>query len=146
MSTPSPMPCFAPKGFFCSELHTLEQCPENWYCRGGLLQPARCPDGKWSAAGSAYLADCGSSFEADVAVLITIIIVFAGLSLCVWAYCDYTSIFCVNMTPAPRRTVYVVPAGCDDKEDCQSKYAATAFHPNRAPVRYFLIPGAIPPV
>jgi hypothetical protein len=146
MSNSSPTPCFAPKGFFCSNLHTLEQCPENWYCRGGLLQPARCPDGKWSAVGSAYLADCGNSFEADVAVLITIIIVFAGLSLCIWAYCDYTSMFCLNMTPTPGRAVYVVPGGCADGVDCQSKPVTSAFHPNRPPVRYFLIPGAIPPV
>ena len=144
MSTPSPMPCFAPKGFFCSDLHSLEQCPENWYCRGGLLPPARCPDGKWSAVGSAYLADCGNSFEANVAVLITIIIVFAGLSLCVWAYCDCTSMLCMNMTPVPRRAVYVVQPDCEGNRD--PPYSATAFHPNRAPVRYFLIPGAIPPV
>ena len=78
---------------FCSDLHSLEQCPKNWYCRGGLLPPARCPDGKWSAAGSAYLADCGNSFEANVAVLITIIIVFAGLSLCVWPSLGLLSLY-----------------------------------------------------
>jgi hypothetical protein len=147
ITPPPPMICFAPKGFFCSDLHSLEQCPENWYCRGGLLPPARCPDGKWSAVGSAYLADCGNSFEANVAVLITIIIVFAGLSLCVWAYCDCTSMLCMSMTPAPRG-VYVVHDDCFNRScrSNQAQGAATTFHPGRPPTRYFLIPGTIPPV
>ncbi len=144
------MPCFSPKGFFCSDLHSLEQCPENWYCRGGLLMPVRCPDGKWSAVGSAYLADCGNSFEANVAVLITIIIVFAGLSLCVWAYCDCTSMLCLNQTPAPQRTIIVVRPDCFG-EDGACKRSATfgsaiSHHPNRPSTRYYLVPGVIPPV
>jgi hypothetical protein len=144
------MPCFAPKGFFCSDLHTLEQCPESWYCRGGLLQPAKCPDGKWAPAGAAYLAECGNRMETDIAVFVAIIVVFAGLSLCIWAYCDWARMIGSSSSVQRNICVYSIPP--DDSVCFKPGYpssaasSASAFSPGRPPVRYFLIPGAVPPV
>ena len=97
----TPPSCFAPKGFFCSDLHSIEQCPESWYCRGGLMAPTRCPDAKWSQVGSAYLADCGNRMEADMAVIVALIIVFAGLALCV--YLGWSE---MCSTPPPTQVIY----------------------------------------
>ena len=147
---PTPTPCFALKGFFCSDIRLSEQCPESYYCRGGLLPPARCPDGKWAPAGSMYLADCGNRFETEFAVIVSLIIVFAGLSLCLWAYLDWSHVF---------GTSYPVKKVCVYKEDAiptaQIVYdptlgscsrMVTAYPNGRHPIRYILIPGTIPPV
>ncbi len=139
MSNPLP-PCFAPKGFFCStsDPHPPEQCPENWYCRGGLLQPERCPNAKWSAVGSAYLADCGSRMEADVAVVVAIIIVLAGLALCV--YLGWSEMCTSPSEPIP---VCIVPAPGSGYDDylCPPPGArpATAYQHGRQPVYYYAI-------
>ena len=150
--SPTPPPCFAPRGFFCSALHVPEHCPESYYCRGGLLPPARCPDGKWAPAGSAYLSDCGSSQETDLAVIVAIIIVFAGLSLCVWAYLDWSRVFgtsysvkrsvCVYKDTGDTQTAQVVY----DPNGSPCKKMATIRPLPRGAIRYILVPGTIPPV
>lgn len=148
MSTPSPPPCFAPKGFFCTDLHTPEHCPESWYCRGGLLLPAKCPDGKWSAVGSAYLADCGDRNETDLAVIVAIIIVFAGLSLCFWMFLDRSQVFGSCYPPQRRVCVFdPVPTAEVVYDDAGTPPGyAKAYLPGRPPARYFLIPRTLPPV
>jgi hypothetical protein len=148
MSTPPP--CFAPRGFYCSDVRALEECPESWYCRGGLLLPSKCPDAKWAAAGSAYLSDCGNRMETDIAVLVAIIIVFLGLSLCMWAYCDWAQMCgwrypggpgrdaCYD--PASTRVVLFDPAACDPPGRSCRQMA------HRPQARYILIPSNAPPV
>lgn len=148
---PTPTPCFAPKGFFCSELRLPEHCPESYYCRGGLLPPARCPDGKWAPAGSMYLADCGNRAETEVAIIVAIIIVFAGLSLCVWAYLDWSQMF--GNSYSTKRSVCIYDADSvptaeivyDTRSQPHSRMVPS-YPACRAPVRYVLIPGTIPHV
>lgn len=141
MSTPSPPPCFAPKGWYCSDLHLLEQCPESWYCRGGLLPPAQCPDAKWSPARSMYLADCGSRMVTDLSVIVAILIVLAGLSLCCWAYADWSQLFATRYTPRgvcvygdDTQTAEII---YDPNRPSQTRY----HHRGKEQVKYYLVPG-----
>ena len=146
MTTPSPTPpCFAPKGFYCTDQRALELCPESWYCRGGLLLPAKCPDAKWSPAGAKYLAECGDSTMTELSVIVAIIIVFAGLSLCMWAYIDSAKVFAVYTSPRDsRKTVCVYDESAILPVPCTP--AAARWPTGRSPVRYFLVPRTAPPV
>lgn len=152
---PTPPPCSAPKGFFCSNLYVLEHCPESYYCRGGLLPPVRCPDGKWSPAGSAYLSECGSRMETEFAVVVALFIVFSGLCLCFWAYLDWTHMFGTEYQVKKTVCVYDpnIPTAnvvCDGDKPLSCAYpgqrTVTAYPPGRPPVRYVLIPGTVSPV
>lgn len=98
-----------------------------------------------------YLADCGFRAETDLAVIVAIIILFAGLSLCMWVYLDWSQMLdngyyakrrvCIyGSNPEPTAEIVCNTAG----KPCSRM--VTAYPAGRAPVRYVLIPGTIPPV
>lgn len=89
MSDHPPTFCDAPPGYFCSPLNDLTHCPTNWYCPGGVLPAQRCPDGKWSNAGSMYLEDCADDMSVQSAVLVSLIIITVALCCCYLAYWDW---------------------------------------------------------
>ena len=84
MSTPTPAPCFAAPGCYCTASSVQLFCPQDWYCPGGLIQPRHCPSGKWSAAGSMYIEDCSDHMNVELSVIIALIIMLFALGLCCW--------------------------------------------------------------
>ena len=111
--------CSAPERWYCSPLNQLVICPQNWYCPGGSSSAIHCPDGKWSAVGSAYPDDCVNDMNAQLAVVISFILVLLALFVCIW----YASLEWLPYTckPAYEYSCYTQPYSQP------SKYGATAY-------------------
>ena len=77
--------CSASPGWYCSPLHQLVICPQDWYCPGGASYATRCPDGKWSAVGSAYPENCVDNMNAQLGVILLFIALIIAILWCMWA-------------------------------------------------------------
>lgn len=113
------MPCAAPPGSYCSPLDgAIYLCSENWYCPGGASPARACPDGMWSAVGSAYLDHCQENMNLALVVAIILLISAISVSIC----CVYLS---YDWDPQAR--VYCQPA----------RYSTFVYHPVYPPAEPF---------
>ncbi len=155
MPDPTPITSNPPPGYFCTHLNAITYCPKNWYCPGGIMPAQRCPDGKWSNAGSMYLQDCGDDMAVQTAIFVSLIILTVGLCCCYLTYWDWANCWgasraypeaeCVRRGPSVSGGGYgacsYVPAPSAPCYPCYSASPATRIVPvavlsSGHPVRY----------